>query len=202
MPEKYGNVERAALIALMLEDREVPNTELKGVYGIDLRQPERDRLNKHGLIKTRNEGRKLFHKITKLGVHWCNTKLGDIQAPERSGPLPRAVFPLLCQISLNLRKHNLRFADLTGPGDLEALIRAAYDELSDKPHGWVRLAALRARLDGADRSEVDKTLLDMTRTGLVHLAPDSDRRAVTDADRAAAIRVGRDDNHVLAIEES
>ena len=81
----------------------------------------------------------------------------------------------------------------------EAQIRTAYEALATRRNDWVRLADVRA-LVHADHDDVTNTVLAMTRTGLVHIAPDSDRRAITAADRAAAITLGREDNHLLVIE--
>lgn len=194
MPEKYGSHETAALFVLTLANRELPNVELTKDYKIKLGQPARKKLNDQGLLVS-TEGRRIVHRITEKGIAWCEQQLADIEPPKNAGPLVRVVFEMV-------RRSNLRLADLVPPADLESLIRAAYRDLSVKPQDWVRLAKLRPRLDGADRDEVDKVLLAMIRTGLVHLAPDSNRKALTDADRDAAIRIGGQDKHLLAIEES
>ena len=49
---------------------------------------------------------------------------------------------------------------------------------------------------------MDETLLKMVRTGYAHLVPDSNRKVLTDEDHAAAIRIGGEDKHLMAIEES
>jgi hypothetical protein len=72
--------------------------------------------------------------------------------------------------------------------------------LATKQQDWVRLSELREKLGNPDKAEMDRILRDMTRTGRVHLAPDSDRRALTDADHAAAYRIGSEDKHLIAIE--
>lgn len=61
---------------------------------------------------------------------------------------------------------------------------------------------LRPLLDGAPASEVDAVLKELSRQGRLHLAPESNRKALTDADHEAAIRVGGEDNHLLSIEVS
>ncbi|HEX3786655.1 MAG TPA: hypothetical protein VHW44_02235 [Pseudonocardiaceae bacterium] len=202
MAQKYGNNERAALIVLMRENREVPNRELANDHQIELRQPGRDKLNADGLIVTRKEKNQYLHKITAEGIAWCEQNLPSMEAPPRSGPLPRAMFELLRAMLSNLQQRGISLLDLISPTDLESLIRSAYGELSVKPQDWVRLAGLRAKLNGAEKDEVDQVLLAMSRTGLVHLAPDSDRRALTDADHTAAIRIGKEDKHLVAIEEA
>jgi DNA-binding PadR family transcriptional regulator len=200
MTEKYGSPERATLLVLVLNGGELPNADLRKEHGVDLSPAGRAKLNKAGLLETRKEGRRLVHKITPAGEDWCERALADIETPPRSNPLVRICFEVL---RLYARHNKIRIGDLVGPeGNLETMIRRVYEELSSKPQEWVRLALLRPKLNGAARDEVDQTLLGMMKTGLVHLAPDSDRRGLTDADHAAAIRIGKEDKHFVAIEES
>lgn len=80
-------------------------------------------------------------------------------------------------------------------------IGAAYKALSSTPGKFVKLTELRPLVGGSDREDVDSTLMAMMRAGDVHLSPDSDRRGLTDADHEAAIRVGREDKHMIAFDE-
>lgn len=200
MAEKYGSPERATLLVLVLNGGELPNTDLRKDHGVDLSPAGREKLNRAGLLETRKEGRRLVHKITPAGSDWCERALADIETPPRSNPLVKICFEVL---RLYARHDKVRLSELTGlTGTLEDMIRRVYRELSAKPQDWVRLAKLRPKLNGARKDEVDQTLLDMLKTGFVHLAPDSDRQGLTDADHAAAIRIGKEDKHFVAIEES
>jgi hypothetical protein len=201
MPEKYGSHEQATLFALMLARTEVGNPDLKKDYGIELRAAARDRLNKDGLITSRQVKRRYVHQITDDGIAWCVKELGVVEAPDRSGPLPRLVFEVMHSLPLYLAWRDIDFADVLNRGSLESAIRTAYEELSVKSQDWVRLAKLRPRTDGVDRGLVDGVLLKMIKTGRVHLAPDSNRKVLTDEDHDAAIRIGSEDKHLLAIEE-
>ena len=202
MPEKYGTNETAALIVLALEG-EVRNPEFKRDYGIELGPAGREALNAAGLIESRKENRSFTHTITEKGLAWCGARLLDIEPTPRTGPVVRAAFEVLRRVARHLAEQDIRIIDvLRGANGLEALIRAAYQELSTKPQDWVRLAKLRPKLNGAGKDEVDQTLLAMTRSGLVHLAPDSNRKVLTDADHAAAVRIGKESKHLIAIEES
>ncbi|NUS53516.1 MAG: hypothetical protein HOV66_01445 [Streptomycetaceae bacterium] len=202
MAERYGNPERAALLRLMVEGRKIPNPELKNVYGIELTRAARTKLNKDGLLVTVKEGRRLVHEITPDGETWCEKALADLESPPRSSGLARVGLEWLRYFARYARKHKIRLRDVISGEPLEDLIRAAYSELSDEPQDWVRLAKLRPKLNGAGKDEVDKVLLEMTRTGLVHLAQSTNSKALTDADHAAAIRIGSEDKHLVAIEES
>lgn len=83
---------------------------------------------------------------------------------------------------------------------IETQIRTAYEILATKPQDWVRLADLRPLVE-ADQDDYETTLLAMTRTGRAHLAPDSDRKAHTQADRTHVIRIAGEDLMLLAIED-
>ncbi|WP_216210597.1 hypothetical protein [Amycolatopsis aidingensis] len=85
-------------------------------------------------------------------------------------------------------------------GGLESRLLDAYTELASKPQDWIRLARLREALGNPDKAEMDQILLAMTRTGLAHLAPDSNRKTLTDADHAASVRIGSEHKHLIAIE--
>lgn len=77
---------------------------------------------------------------------------------------------------------------------------AAYLELCETEQDWIRLARIRPLVD-APREEVDKALIELMYTGLVHLSPDSNTKVLTNADHEAAIRVGGEDLHILCVEE-
>jgi hypothetical protein len=57
-------------------------------------------------------------------------------------------------------------------------------------------------LDGAPASDVDTVLKQLSGTAQAHLSPLSNRKLLTDADHAAAVRLGGEDNHRLLIEAS
>ena len=208
MATSLGTPEKTALIALMLVGEEVSTPDLKKLHGVDLRKDARVKLNDAKLITSRTDSSPHLHEITEAGRTRCEDLLADMERPPRTPAMLGVIFELLGPVMGYFRAHNIRLVDVLrttvepGGDDLTTLIHKAYDELKRKPQDWVRLARLRPKLDGAERSEVDAALLAMTRTGLVHLAPDSDRKALTADDHAAAIRIGKEDKHLVAIEES
>ncbi len=201
MPEKYGPSARAALLRLMLENRAIPNPELVAQFKIRLQPKERDALNSDGLIQTSKEARRLVHEITSKGRDWCKSDLRGGEPPSRSGPLSRVHADIL-QVVLRFLDERGLFAEALSPQDLESLIRAVYEELAVEPQDWIRLARIRPRLNGAEKSDVDDTLVKMMKGGTVHLAPESNTKVLTPDDHAAAIRVGSEDLHLVAMEES
>lgn len=202
MPEKFGNDERAALIMLMLEGRDVSNVELDRELKVRLRKDGRERLNDLGLLRSWKEKTGIWHRITDEGVAWCLEDLAEGEPASTSGPLPRAQSAVLQRFMRFHARDNTLAEVFRSYEDLESVIRAAYLELSVKPQDWVRLAKLRPKLNGADKGEVDAVLLEMVKTGTVHLAPDSNRKVLTEDDHAAALRIAGEDNHLVAIEES
>ena len=198
MPESLRNAERTALIALLLAGGEVSGKYLREHHGLEIRKDTRERLNDAGLIRSNTKTRSYTHKITAKGVAACEDLLASGEPPTPASTLVRVCCELFVPLLAYFRQREIHLADVL----LESVIREAYGELSEQPRDVVRLADLRARLDGAAKDDVDRVLRAMTRTGLVHLTPSSNRKGLTDADHAAAIRIGSEDKHLVVIEES
>jgi hypothetical protein len=79
--------------------------------------------------------------------------------------------------------------------------------VSDRVHQTVRglatvgdlvsLAVLRDRLPDVARADVDAALVHLDRAGVLQLEPDPDRRNLTDRAKAAAVRLGGEDMHLV-----
>lgn len=82
----------------------------------------------------------------------------------------------------------------------ESLITASYDTLAPARGEFVGLRELRAGLPGAARPRVDRALKEMYAAQRVNLVPRSNQRALSDADREAAIRLGGEHKHMISIE--
>lgn len=65
--------------------------------------------------------------------------------------------------------------------------------------GWASLALLRAMLADIPRNELDATLRAMSRSQSANLVPGANQKTLTDADHAAALRIGMDLCHYIAI---
>lgn len=211
MPKPLGNPEKTVLFALLLVEGEISTPDLKKRHGVELRKATREALVGAGLIASETETSPHLHEITKAGMAKCEEFLATMERPPRAPALLGVVFELLAPMIRYFQQRGISLVNVIRstvgevagePLDLESMIRSVYQELSVKPQDWVRLAKLRPKLNGADKDEVDQVLLGMTKTGLVHLAPSSNRKALTDADHVAAIRIGSEDKHLVAIEES
>lgn len=218
MPEfKATSVEAAVLFTLMAEARELSNVELKG-RGLELKAPNRKKLNERKLIESRQENRRFHHVLTDDGWAWCNDQLGAAPPPI-ARPLGVALYAVLAGLGRHFARENLRLSDVFLPYTEEASerdapaqqappsavptveqrIRDAYGALAPAPKDWVSLTDLRAKLADLPRAEVDAALRRMVRASDVSIVPESNQKTLTAADRTAAVTIGDQAKHLLAI---
>ncbi|MGF1647891.1 MAG: hypothetical protein ACFCVF_13350 [Kineosporiaceae bacterium] len=191
--------ERCLLLALMAEARPMSTSELRA-QGLAPTPTERHRLAAARLVDTSHRGRSLVHELTDDGWAWCARELSGLSRPAgpRPGPAAGALRGLLAGLRRFLDRSGLPLSEVFRP-DAEAAVRAAYAAAAPAPGEWVGLADLRIGVAGVPREEVDAALLRMFGTEGVHLVPEDDQKSLTPADRAAALRIGAKDVHLLAI---
>lgn len=198
----------ATLIALMAEARPMLNTELVATYGINLDRPRREKLNRLQLIRSEKSGRTYAHELDDKG--WTRVQ-EDLDV---SSPKARAIGGALAALHLNLRDrvlphtryHNLGemfsrmdIAPPEPPTNLEVRLRNAYAALATEPRAWVALARLRPFFADVSRSDVDAALRRLSQAPDVNLIPENNQKSLTSADRAAAMHLGGQDKHLLAM---
>ncbi|MEU8423215.1 hypothetical protein AB0C15_20285 [Micromonospora sp. NPDC048835] len=83
--------------------------------------------------------------------------------------------------------------------EVQALVRSTYRDLATAPGAWVGLADVRDRLADTDRAALDAALRTMVGQEDVRIIPVANTKSLTARDRAAAVRIGNEDNHALAI---
>lgn len=86
-----------------------------------------------------------------------------------------------------------------GEDDLGTRIRRAYAGLAAEPGGWVSLVDLRAALGSVSRAELDAALRQLEREPDTNIVPQSNRKALTQAQHDAAVLIGGQDKHFIAI---
>ena len=62
------------------------------------------------------------------------------------------------------------------------------------------LSELRPLISGASKAQVDSALKEMYRDRVINLTLEEDQKSLTTAQRSAAIRIGVDDLHLIAME--
>lgn len=82
---------------------------------------------------------------------------------------------------------------------IQEQVRDAYHALATGPGAWISLTRLRAALAAVDRNALDDTLRTMEQAADVFITPEANQKALTAADRAAAIVIGRTPKHLICI---
>ncbi|MFI5932169.1 hypothetical protein [Actinoplanes sp. NPDC051494] len=92
-------------------------------------------------------------------------------------------------------------AAATIPADEIAVrIRRAYRKLADPAGAWIGLATLRDHLGEVPSADLDGVLRLMARMPGVRIEEETNQKALSDRDRAAAVTIGAREQHLLAIE--
>ncbi len=210
-PEELTGTEQAVLLVLMAEARPVRNPEL-ATLGPELKKRDRDRLVQRRLIEVTTENRAMVLELTDRGWATC-AKLFGAAVPAQSKGQGKALYTVLRALRRYFDRDYLAPGDVFLPLDdsvgddvdplgdaVEASVRAAYVRLAARSGGWVDLVRLRGELPEVSRRDMDEALTRMSRHPGVTLIPEENQKTLTDADRAAAIEIGDQHRHLIAIE--
>ncbi|MCG5443205.1 hypothetical protein NIE79_001004 [Micromonospora sp. NIE79] len=218
-----------ALVVLMVEARRLTNVELKELAGFTLTGRDNAKLVDLGLVDTDRTHRPFAHELTEEGwrvarqlhtsappkqggsttrslfvvlsnlhrsldrlrvSHGDFFKQTETTAPAAGEPRHEAAAP---------RATTAAAAAPVSAVEVEALVRSAYRDLATAPGAWVGLADVRDRLADTDRAALDAALRAMVGREDVRIIPVANSKSLTARDRAAAVRIGNEDNHALAI---
>ena len=222
---KLTGTESAVMFVLMARAEPVSNPQLKAGLGPQLEKPNRQKLVKLGLIETSTGARRtIFHTLTDAGWAWCAAEL-ETEAPTPSTPPLKALYTVLAGLGRHMRASDLRLYEVFTPPTADAdspaaanpaaesapavestdvsiadRIRASYRSLASAPGAWVTLTELRSALGDVARADLDPALVLLQRTAGVSLIPQENQKLLTDTDRDAAVVVGTQKCHLLAIE--
>ncbi|NMO00118.1 MarR family transcriptional regulator [Gordonia sp. TBRC 11910] len=211
---QLGVAESAIMFALMAHGEEITNPKLK-LIAPEVTPDRRRKLNELGLVESRQVGRPFVHSLTDAGWAWCAAELGA-PPPKGSQGRDKTLYAVLAGVGRYLAASDTRLYEVFGAVaepeadevaaagglPLRARIVDAYRALARRPGAWVTIADLRQALPDVERSELDTELVVFQREPGVSLIQQENRALLTDADRAAAVQVGAQACHLLAIEES
>jgi hypothetical protein len=212
--EKLKLVETCALLILMSEAREVPNSYLTNDVRLELKAASRNRLVQLGLIEVRKEGQRLFLNLTDRGWGQSLSAIGATPPP-RAGAAGAAVYRLVGSLRNYLGRSGFAAADFFAPaepalpsrppvvqsiGEIAELIRKAYGDLAKAAGESVQLTRIRAALGDISRSRIDAALIEMSGFADVRIFPESNQKTLTADDRAASVSIGNQDKHLIAID--
>ncbi|MEV1075702.1 hypothetical protein [Micromonospora parva] len=213
-----------ALVVLMVEARRLTNVELKELAGFTLTGKDNTKLVDLGLVDTDRTHRPFAHELTDEGWRVAR-QLHTTAPPKQGGSTTRSLFVVLSNLHRSLDRLRVSHGDFfkqTGApalaasepqheapapaavtpvpaAEVEALVRSAYRDLATAPGAWVGLADVRDRLADTDRATLDAALRAMVGREDVRIIPVANTKSLTARDRAAAVRIGNEDNHALAI---
>lgn len=209
--DELTGTDRAVLLVLMAEARPVPNPELTRL-GPELRKDRRDELNRKGLIESVLVGRSYVHELTDDGWALCREIIGA-DAPGGATGQARALYTVLRGLKRYLMAADVPPAEVftaavastpdtpteVAPSD-EQLVADVYGRLAGQPGDWVALARLRAELPEVAHDVLDDTLRRMYRKPGVHLIPEENQKVLDEHDWQAAVVIGDQHKHLIAIE--
>jgi len=214
MDSQLGVPERSILLALMLLVDETPNPTIAEQFGYSVDRKTRERLEKAGYLSSRvitKPRRTYLYSLTDAGWRWCREECGSA-APERAPRAYRLTYGFMRGLDRYLRQAGLELADVftvapspdeeSSSQDVELRIRTAYNSLAAAPRGWVSLHRLRTALADLPPDVLDAGLRDIDLQHGVFLVPEPNKKTLSDPERAAAIRIGGEDKHLLSIESA
>ncbi|TPG33838.1 hypothetical protein EAH80_15690 [Mycobacterium hodleri] len=197
----------------MAEARPVRNPELAEL-GPKLDKPNRDRLIEKGLLEVTATRPAMVLELTDRGWATCAAIIGA-DTPERPSGQGRALYTVLRALRRHFDRNGLTPAEvfyqlddnaLAGEPDVlgdqvEEKVRAAYVRLAARAGGWVDLVRLRDELSDVSRHDLDGALTRMYRIPGVSLVPEENQKTLTAKDHAAAVSIGDQAKHLIAIED-
>ncbi|XVU22771.1 hypothetical protein ACQPZJ_36685 [Actinoplanes sp. CA-054009] len=201
MAELTG-AEYVYLILLDKAGRELSNTEMDKRYGVRLVSPAYEKLNASGFVSSDTTRRPYRHSLTKKGVDELAVPLSIDQDQAEPGER-RSFRERLYWAGLVAQQNDKAGAPVAGngaaPADLDGRIRATYAKLAAAPGEWVDLTALRPLLADVSKADLDKALTRMLDASDVRLEPEPFGHRVGAEERRAAVHIGGEDRHKLAI---
>ena len=207
MAAELTAAEYAYLIILEAEGREISNNEMFELYEVRLKSPDYEKLNADGYVVSTTKPRPYRHVITDKGSKVLGEALTIDQGRAGEGAKrsagERQLFwaAMVAQQKLLLAKRNGTSAVIKEPEstDLDSRIRAAYTKLAGAPGDYVDLTELRPLIADASKGEVDKALVRLLDSPDVRLEPEPFGHRIGAEERKAAVHIGGEDRHKLAI---
>jgi hypothetical protein len=201
--------ECAILVVLLSENRDIRNPDLKGHFGFELTKPSRDKLNRLNYVVTRKDGGVMVHRLGDAAWDRLREPLNFDGARPRAFGV--ALGSLLAAVARDLERNNRSLAMAFAPEsaetaprhetevDLTDRLREAYAATASAPRAWVSIADIRRKLSDVSRGSLDAALRRLEQATDVNIVPESNQKALSEEDRRAAVIIGDQPKHFLAI---
>ncbi|WP_127502360.1 hypothetical protein [Actinoplanes solisilvae] len=202
--KELTSVQRYVLLTLMINAEPLPNTAVSN----SLKKPKRDELVNWGYLEA--GGRPMILELTQKGHDRAVTEL-DGDQPPGSGTVGLALYAALGFVRNLIERTGTKPEDLFRfrlagapvaaalDSGLEERVRKAYSSLTARPGDYLMLEDLRAALPDVNRAELDDALIELNRARDVNLVPESNQKVLTGGQRAAAVSIGNQAKHLIAI---
>lgn len=225
MPNRpLTTVETAVLFILLAEAGPVPNADLAREHGCYLKREQRDHLVSLKLVDVERNSGRLVLTLSDKGWAHCRAELASGSAPARSGAAGGALFAILRRWDRYLTARQLSlgaFVNHGGEGtaavgeqplgeqkveerepQVEERVRAAYEKIASKAGELVSLADLRDVVGDLIRADVDAALRRLHRRPGVTLVPEANQKILDRRSRDAAVVIGDQPKHAIAMQAS
>ena len=209
-------VETSALLILLAEAGPVPNVKLTQDHHCQLKKKSREKLEQLKLIEVERSPR-LVLTLSEKGWAYCRAELATGSAPARSGAAGGALYAVLRRWDRFLAAHGMSLSEFvtapeTGTGNaapsaqpspgeqpVEERLVAAYRTIAGRPGDLVSLADLRDLVSDLAAAEVDAALRRLHRRPGVTLVPEANQKMLDTRTRAAAVVIGDQPKHAIAM---
>ena len=192
----------AYLIILNAAGRQLSNTEMDNLFRVRLTGPIFAKLNGGGYVDSDTKSRPYRHVLTDKGRKELGEPLAidnDGDGERRSAGEKALWAALVAQQSEGLRAPAPSSNGVAGPAGLDDRIRAEYRRLAAGPGEYVDLTELRPLFADVSKAEFDKALVRLFDDSDVRLEPEPFGHRIGDRERRAAVHIGGEDRHKLAI---
>ncbi|GAB3233301.1 hypothetical protein GCM10027447_29580 [Glycomyces halotolerans] len=192
------------LLALVHRRGSGTTTDFEAAFGFkDVKKDARDPLLDRGLIAIDRGVRPYVYELTDAGWLTARQLLSQPAPKGISNRTARILWAIMGDFATYMDRAGTELADIyppPAPTDPRDAIRDAYRELVEGTSGWVSLKRLRKHLDGIDRATLDKALIELVGSHAIRLIPESNQKTLTREDREAALWLGGEYLHLIAIE--
>ena len=205
MAAELTSADYAYLVILQAEGREISNSEMHERYEVRLTSPDYEKLNADGYVVSTTKPRPYRHVITDKGSRVLGDPLtidqgrGGEGVKRSTGERQLLWAAVVAQQKLLLAKANGAATAVEKPADLDGRIRAAYTKLAATPGDYVNLTDLRPLIDDVSKADLDKALIRLHDASDVRIEPEPFGHRIGPAERSAAVHIGGEDRHKLAI---
>jgi hypothetical protein len=210
-------VETSTLLILLAEAGPVSNVRLTQDHRCQLRKGSREKLERLNLIEVERASGRLVLTLSETGWAHCRSQLATGSAPPGSGAVGGALYAVLRRWDRFLAAQRLSLDDfvtasnapaatdapagewLPGEQAVEERLRAAYRMIAPRAGDLVSLADLRDLVGDLVPADVDAALRRLHRQRGVTLVPEANQKTLDARTRAAAVVIGDQPKHSIAM---